>query len=141
MFWSFLSVFTFCTCVFKFKINGFSYIGVFFWKTKNLLLFHFFLNIKKFCDFYMLACVQFILFIHIHTPVEDLGFPRGGGANSPGGRQHTILPNFPQNCMKLKEFGPWGGVRPKFYYVDLPLHTTCCLIGVELPSELFCARI
>ena len=22
----------------------------------------------------------------------------------PGGRQHTILPNFPKNCMKLKEF-------------------------------------
>ena len=33
--------------------------------------------------------------------VADPGFPRGGGANSPGGggRQHTILPNFPKNCM------------------------------------------
>ena len=41
--------------------------------------------------------------------VADLGFPRGGGANSPGGRQHTILPKFPKNCMKLKEFGPRGG--------------------------------
>ena len=50
--------------------------------------------------------------------VADPGFPRGGGANSPGGgRQHTILPNFPKNCMKLKEFRPPGG-RPKFYYVD-----------------------
>ena len=29
----------------------------------------------------------------------------GGG----GGRQHTILPKFPKNCMKLKEFGPPGG--------------------------------
>ena len=38
-----------------------------------------------------------------------------------GGRQHTILPNFPKNCMKLKEFGPPGGARPKFYYVDPPL--------------------
>ena len=39
-----------------------------------------------------------------------------------GGRQHTILPNFPKNCMKLKEFGPpGGGARPKFYYVDPPL--------------------
>ena len=57
-------------------------------------------------------------------PVADPGFPRGGGANSPrgGGRQRTILPNFPKNCMKLKEFGPPGG-RPKFYYVDPPLHT------------------
>ena len=46
------------------------------------------------------------------NPVADPGFPRGGGANSPGGgRQHTILLNFPQNCMKLKEFGPRGGVQ------------------------------
>ena len=51
--------------------------------------------------------------------VADPGFPRGGGANSPGGRQHMILPNFPKNCMKLKEFGP-GGAHPKFYYVDPP---------------------
>ena len=54
--------------------------------------------------------------------VADLGFPRGGGANSPeGGHQHRILPKFPKNCMKLKEFGPRGGARPKFYYVDPPL--------------------
>ena len=47
--------------------------------------------------------------------MADLGFPRGGGANSPGGggRQHTILPNFPKNCMKLKEFGPRGGGASK----------------------------
>ena len=44
----------------------------------------------------------------VMLPVADPGFPRGGGANSPGGRQHTILPNFPKNCMKLKEFGPRG---------------------------------
>ena len=30
----------------------------------------------------------------------------GGGTNPPEGHQHMILPNFPQNCMKLKEFGP-----------------------------------
>ena len=42
----------------------------------------------------------------------DPGFPQGG-ANSPGGRQHTILPNFPENCMKSKEFGrPGGGGAP-----------------------------
>ena len=59
---------------------------------------------------------------NITYPVADPGFPRGGGANSPGGCQHTILPNFPKNCMKLKEFGPpGGGARPKFYYVDPPL--------------------
>ena len=45
----------------------------------------------------------------VSLPVADPGFPRGGGANSPGGCQHTILPNFLKNCMKLKEFGPPGG--------------------------------
>ena len=30
------------------------------------------------------------------------------GAPTLGG-QHTILPNFPHNCMKLKEFGPGEG--------------------------------
>ena len=44
-------------------------------------------------------------------PVADPGFPRGGGAISRGrnGRQHRILPIFPKNCMKLKEFGPRRG--------------------------------
>ena len=46
-------------------------------------------------------------------PVADPGFPRGGGANSPGGRQRMILPYFPENCMKLKEFGPPGGGVPR----------------------------
>ena len=45
----------------------------------------------------------------IRIPVADPGFPRGGGTNSPGGHQHTILPKFPKSCMKLKEFGPLGG--------------------------------
>ena len=61
-------------------------------------------------------------YLYREQAVADPGFPRGGGANSPGGRQHTILPNFPKNCMKLKEFGPQGGARPKFYYVDPPLN-------------------
>ena len=59
---------------------------------------------------------------HTHTPwirhyiffpsnyvksVADPGFPRGG-VPTPGGGQHMILPNFPKNCMKLKEFGSPG---------------------------------
>ena len=41
----------------------------------------------------------------------DPGFPVGGDANPSGGRrQHTILPDFPKNCMKLRKF--WlGGTR------------------------------
>ena len=56
------------------------------------------------------------------SSVADRGFLRGEGANPAGwggGRQHTILPNFPKNCLKLKEFG--GGARPKIYYIDPPL--------------------
>ena len=49
--------------------------------------------------------------ISYQNAVADLGFLRGGGANSPGGRQHTISPKFPKNCMKLKEFGLPGGAR------------------------------
>ena len=71
----------------------------------------------------LLLCKYFVSIENYdQDSVADLGFPRGGGANSPGGRQHTILPKFPKNCMKLKEFGPpGGGARPKFYYVDPPL--------------------
>ena len=35
--------------------------------------------------------------------------PRWG--RQPSGGEHTILSNFPKNCMKLKEFGSWGGAR------------------------------
>ena len=52
----------------------------------------------------------------IQWRIQD--FPEVGEPTLQGGRQHTILPNFPKNCMKLKEFGPPGGARPKFYYVD-----------------------
>ena len=56
-------------------------------------------------------------------PVVDPGFPRGGGANSPGGAPTYDFAKNPKNCMKLKEFWPPGeGARPKFYYVDPPLH-------------------
>ena len=56
------------------------------------------------------------LVLHAYIPVTDPGFPQGGGGREPskGGREHTILPNSPKNCMKLKEFGRrgGGGVRP-----------------------------
>ena len=67
-------------------------------------------------------------------------FPEEGAPTLQGGRQHTILPNFPKNCMKLKEFGP-GGARPKFYYVDPPLQTPSFLqyrISTALLSALYC---
>ena len=43
-------------------------------------------------------------------PGVDLGFPVGGGANLPGrGHQHTNLPDFPKNYMKLRKFWSVGG--------------------------------
>ena len=42
-----------------------------------------------------------------YKPVADPGFPRGGAPTPQGGGcQHTILPKFPKNCIKLKEFAP-----------------------------------
>ena len=42
--------------------------------------------------------------------VADPGFSRNEGTNPPGrrGSQHTIVPKFSKNCMKLKEFGARG---------------------------------
>ena len=37
------------------------------------------------------------------------------------GCRHTILPNFPKNCMKLKEFGPTGGRMSLTFPLDPPL--------------------
>ena len=46
-------------------------------------------------------------------------FPRGGREPSRGG---VNTPNFPENCMKSKEFGrPGGGVRPSRPPLDPPM--------------------
>ena len=47
-----------------------------------------------------------------HNAVTDPEFPRGGGAN-PQGRGANLLfdQKCPENCMKMKEFGPGGGCR------------------------------
>ena len=42
----------------------------------------------------------------------DPGFSVGGGADPPGGRQHTILSKFPKNCMKSRKFWTVGGREP-----------------------------
>ena len=45
---------------------------------------------------------------HSQWRIQD--FPEVGAPTLGGrGRQHTILPNFRKNCMKLKEFGPLEG--------------------------------
>ena len=57
------------------------------------------------------------------SSVADPGFPRGGGATLRG-CQYTILPKFPKNCMKLKEFGPGGRTSLTPLSLDPPLIIT-----------------
>ena len=47
--------------------------------------------------------------------------PRRGRQLPGGGHQHKILPYFPKNCMKLKEFGPPGGRASLAPPLDPPL--------------------
>ena len=54
--------------------------------------------------------------------MADLGFPRGGGANSPGGAPTYDFAKFSQKLHEIERiWAPRGGARPKFYYVDPPL--------------------
>ena len=50
-------------------------------------------------------------YVYYQWRIQD--FPEEGAPTPQGGRQHTILPKFPKNCMKLKEFGPPGGRASK----------------------------
>ena len=52
--------------------------------------------------------------------VADPGFPRGVGANSPGGGNIWFCHIFPKKLHKLKEFGP-GGARPSRPPLDPPM--------------------
>ena len=51
----------------------------------------------------------------------DPGFPHGGRCQPYRGYQHKILPNFPQNYMKLKEFGPPGAHVSLTALLDQPM--------------------
>ena len=54
--------------------------------------------------------------------VADPGFPRGGGANSPGGAPTYDFAKFSQKLHEIERIWIPRGARPKFYYVDPPLH-------------------
>ena len=48
-----------------------------------------------------------------HNQWGNAGFPWGGGAKSPGGCKHTILPNFPKKtAWNRKNLGAQGGTHP-----------------------------
>ena len=57
--------------------------------------------------------------------MADPGFPRGGGANPKGGGANLLFgKNFPENCMKIEEFGPGaagGGACPWRTPLDPPM--------------------
>ena len=64
--------------------------------------------------------------------VADLGFPRGGGANSPGGGAPAYdFAKISQNLHEIERiWTPGGAARPKFYYVDPPLISLDCSLKI-----------
>ena len=65
---------------------------------------------------------EFLRFWIESRSVADPGFPRGGGANSPGGAPTYDFAKFSQKLHEIERiWTPRGGARPKFYYVDPPL--------------------
>ena len=80
-------------------------------------------------------CIQYAslygtlqLWIQAHAP----GFYPRRGRQLPGGaRQHTILPKFPKNCMKLKEFGHPGGRAS----LASPLRSATAIIRPNFPEN------
>ena len=65
--------------------------------------------------------------------VADPGFPRGGGANSPGGAPTYDFTKLSQKLHKIERIWTPGG-RPKFYYVDPPL--TSVLLSFRNVTQL-----
>ena len=70
--------------------------------------------------------------------MADPGFPRGGGANSPGGAPTYDFAKFSQKLHEMERI--WtprgGGARPKFYYVDPPLLDAATALILMLPLTL-----
>ena len=68
--------------------------------------------------------------------MADLGLPRGGRANPPGGAPTYDFAKFSQKLHEIERI--WtpggGGASPKFYYVDLPLNIHTSAINAEPKS-------
>ena len=77
------------------------------------------------CCRYQRVFERKLCFLHVDISGGSRISPRRG-RQLPGGRQHTILPNFPKNCMKLKEFGRPGGARAQNFTMWIR-HWTCKL--------------
>ena len=71
---------------------------------------------------YLIQWSPMVLADYLLRTVADPGFPRGGGANSPGGAPTYDFAKFSQKLHEIERiWTPGGGARPKFYYVDPPL--------------------
>ena len=57
--------------------------------------------------YFFLEILSFYILKRKLWRIQD--FPEVAASTLQTGRQHAISPNFPKNCMKLKEFGPLGG--------------------------------
>ena len=56
--------------------------------------------------------------------VADPGFPRGGGANSPGGAPTYDFAKFSQKVHEIERIRTPGGARPSHPPLDPPLYVT-----------------
>ena len=74
---------------------------------------------------------------HAEASVVNPGFFRDRGANPPAeGINIWLFPEFPKNCMKLKEFWPpGGGTHPS--HPLIPHCLTACLDKTGLPLNPF----
>ena len=68
--------------------------------------------------------------------MADPGFPRGGGANSPGGAPTYDFAKFSQKLHEIERIWTPGGGHPKFYYVDPPLPKAALVLFP--PGVTFC---
>ena len=62
------------------------------------------------------------------------------GAPTPGGRQHTILGNFPKNCMTFKEFGPHAPLRSATADISANFVDICLCVNIMLSPEFAFAK-
>ena len=74
--------------------------------------------------------------------MADLGFLRGGGANSLGGAPTYDFAKFSPKLHEIERIWAPGGARPKFYYVDPPLivekncHNLSAILEIYIDGNL-----
>ena len=79
-------------------------------------------------------CVRVSWITHTGCQWRIQDFPEEGASTLHGGRRHMILPNFPKNCLKLKEFGPGGAsLAPPLH---LPLDASYCIIPTGIHIQI-----